>query len=141
MSIQSFGENAINYPARKKLFPGDGFVSIGGTKVWYHIQGKGSHIPLVLLHGGPGAPSHYLNPLGELATDRPVVFFDQPGCGRSGKVRDMSAVDVNYFVAVVEQLTSHLGITELFLYGQSWGSTFAELLTKPVRKPSAGFIT
>jgi proline iminopeptidase len=41
-------------------------------------------LPLLVCHGGPGIPSDYLFPLiGQLR--RPVIFFDQLGCGRSDR--------------------------------------------------------
>lgn len=40
--------------------------------------------PLVVVHGGPGLPHQYLRSLADLARPRrPVVFYDQLGCGRS----------------------------------------------------------
>ncbi len=115
----------LHQTGRKMLFPVEGFMPFADTKVWYRISGHGDQTPVLLLHGGPGAPSYYLNPLGELAADRPVIFFDQPGCGRSGSVKDLSVVDVNYFVEVVKQLCLHLGLSECYLYGQSWGGLLA----------------
>jgi proline iminopeptidase len=44
--------------------------------------------PLVLLHGGPGVPSYYLNPMASLSDERPVIFIDQLGCGRSDQIVD-----------------------------------------------------
>ncbi len=107
------------------LHPSEGYLNISDTKVWYRIAGRGDRLPILLLHGGPGAPSYYLNPLGELAADRPVIFFDQPGCGRSGGVADISRLNIEYFVDVVEQLCRHLGLSRFYLYGQSWGALLA----------------
>ncbi len=63
----------------------EGYVDVEGGRVWYRIVGSGNATPLVLLHGGPGAPSHYLNPLEQISEDRPVIFYDQLGAGRSDR--------------------------------------------------------
>ena len=34
----------------------EGYIKVEGGKVWYQIAGSGSATPLLLLHGGPGAP-------------------------------------------------------------------------------------
>jgi len=51
-----------------------------GHKVWTKTVGDGPGLPLLLLHGGPGAGHDYLEPLEALGSDRPVIFYDQLGC-------------------------------------------------------------
>lgn len=109
----------IGCQPKKKLTPGEGYAEVTGGKVWYRIAGEGDKTPLLLLHGGPGAPSYYLNPLAALSKDRPVIFFDQLGCGRSDHIIDTSMMTVKNFV---EQLKTALGLKEFYLYGQSWGT-------------------
>jgi proline iminopeptidase len=46
-----------------QLYPHEGYINVKGGKVWYRIVGSGSNTPLILLHGGPGATSYYLNPI------------------------------------------------------------------------------
>ena len=60
----------------------EGFVQVDGYQVWYRRSGEGG-IPLLILHGGPGAGHDYLESLEALAADREVIFYDQLGCGRS----------------------------------------------------------
>jgi pimeloyl-ACP methyl ester carboxylesterase len=41
----------------------EGFVPFRGYQTWYRIageQGSPEKLPLLCLHGGPGAPSYYL---------------------------------------------------------------------------------
>lgn len=58
----------------------------GGT-VWMSVVG-GNHgaPPLLCVPGGPGLPHDYLAPLSQLATERPVVFYDPIGTGRSTRL-------------------------------------------------------
>ena len=72
----------------------EGFVPFGGFRIWYRVVGDlaqagPAKLPLLVLHGGPGVPPDYLQPLEELAdAGRPIVFYDQYGSrGRRKMVR------------------------------------------------------
>ncbi len=63
----------------------EGRLTIEGRETWYRVTGDlSTGVPLVLLHGGPGAAHNYLDSLTRLASeDRAVVHYDQVGCGLS----------------------------------------------------------
>ena len=87
---------------------------------------EGAHgIPLLVLHGGPGLASDYLEPFSQLASDRPVILFDQIGCGGSDQPVDDSVWDVAVYVQHVELVRAHFGLDAIHLYGQSWGGFLA----------------
>ena len=115
------------------LKPGEGFVDVEGGRIWYRIEGSGTATPLLLLHGGPGFPSYYLNPLAKLSDERPVIFYDQLGAGRSDKPDDVSLWRTERFVDELHKLRSALGLKEVHILGHSWGSMLAAeyMLTKP----------
>ena len=115
------------------LKEGEGFVEVEGGKVWYQVVGSGKGTPLLLVHGGPGFTSHYLNPLSALANDRPVIFYDQLGSGRSDVTTDRALWTIEHFVRQLATLRQELGLTEVHILGHSWGSQLAldYLLTKP----------
>jgi len=47
----------------------EGFLAVPGGKVWYRSLGCAQPTtPLLVLHGGPGAPHDYLEPLELLTT-------------------------------------------------------------------------
>ena len=46
----------------------EGKIEVDGHQVWYRRVGEGG-VPLLLLHGGPGAGHDYLEPLAGLAVD------------------------------------------------------------------------
>jgi proline iminopeptidase len=83
--------------------------------VWYKVAGAGDAVPLLILHRGPGAGHDYLEPLEALASDRPVVFFDQLGCGKSDRPDDVSLWRIERYVdevaAVREALDLEVTIT------------------------------
>lgn len=108
---------------KTELSSGEGYIDVTGGKVWYKIVGSGTATPLVLLHGGPGYPSYYLNPLAELSKDRPIIFLDQLGCGRSDHHTDTTLMNIGSFVEQLHQFVNGLGLKEFYLYGHSWGGT------------------
>jgi proline iminopeptidase len=113
--------------------PGEGFVDVTGGKVWYRIVGSGPATPVLLLHGGPGFTSHYLEALGRLADERPVVFYDQLGAGRSERPEDLELWKAERFVEELAQLRAALELETVHLLGHSWGTMLAVdyLLTNP----------
>jgi proline iminopeptidase len=68
-----------------------------------------------------------------LADERPVVFYDQLGAGRSEKPADVRLWRVERFVEELAQLRKALGLTSVHILGHSWGTQLAVdyLLTKP----------
>jgi proline-specific peptidase len=100
----------------------EGFIDVPGGRVWYVRLGSGDATPILMLHGGPGAGHDYLAPFGEaLASDRPVVMYDQLGCGRSEQPGDPSLWTVERSVAEVDAVRAALGLDRIHLFGQSWG--------------------
>ncbi len=114
-----FAESCNTNP---KLKSGEGYIKVTGGKLWYKIVGEGDKTPILVLHGGPGATSYYLRPLRKLGKDRPVIFFDQLGCGRSTLKMDTSQMNIKFYVEEVEQVKKALGLNEFYVYGQSWGT-------------------
>ena len=100
--------------------------------VWYRRVGGGG-IPLLVLHGGPGAGHDYLEPLEGLAPDRAVVVYDQLGCGQSDQPDARSLWRMERFVAEVGTVWRALGLEQIHLLGQSWGGWLAIecMLTHP----------
>lgn len=95
--------------------------------------------PLVVLHGGPGAPHDYLEGLSALVemTGRACVFYDQIGCGRSQHLPDAPAElwSPELFCRELDALLAHLAIAGRYqLLGQSWGGMLAmeHALRQPV---------
>jgi proline-specific peptidase len=107
----------------------EGFVPVDGYRVWYRSIGGGSDregFPLLILHGGPGAPHDYLENLEVLASDsRRVIFYDQLGCGRSDQPDDPALCQVSRFADEVETVRMELGLERMHILGQSWGGMLA----------------
>jgi proline-specific peptidase len=104
----------------------EGFVDVADGRVWYRREGAGGATPLLILHGGPGAASYYLEPFAErMAAHRPTIVFDQLGCGRSDKPDDPSLWTLDRSVAEVDSVRDALALQRCHLLGQSWGGWLA----------------
>ncbi|MEE2983835.1 MAG: proline iminopeptidase-family hydrolase [Pseudomonadota bacterium] len=105
-----------------------GYIGVDGGRIWYRIDGRRhfsrGRIPLVIVHGGPGASHHYLLPLVKLADERPVIFYDQLDCGRGLRTHDKRNWTVKRYVSEIDALRSALGLDRLFLLGSSCGATW-----------------
>lgn len=104
----------------------EGFVEVTGGRVWYRIIGKEQKgTPLLVLHGGPGVPHDYLEPLEALAGERPVIFYDQLGCGNSDRPGDTALYSVARYVEELTLVREALAPGNIHLLGQSWGTMLA----------------
>jgi proline-specific peptidase len=115
----------------------EGRIPFEGGETWYRIVGDGEEpgkLPLLCLHGGPGALHDYLEPLGSLAdTGRRVIFYDQIGCGRSWVEKPPEFWTVELFADELRAVREALGLDRLHLFGSSWGGmlAMAYALTRP----------
>jgi proline iminopeptidase len=112
---------------------GSRLIEVPGGRVWCEVVGAGERLPLVVLHGGPGFPHDYVRSLDALADERPVVFYDQLGCGRSDRPDDPSLWTTERAVAELVAVRRDLGLDAFHLLGHSWGSMLATdyALTRP----------
>ncbi len=115
----------------------EGFIPFRGYKTWYRIVGdreKSGVLPLLCLHGGPGASWDYFEPLEAIAaTGRRVIFYDQLGGGNSDEPHDPSMYTVDLYVEEVAVVRRALGLERVHILGQSWGGMLAMeyALTQP----------
>lgn len=103
----------------------EGYIPVVGGNVWYRIAGAVAGIPLILIHGGPGYAHNYLKPLEELSDARPVVFYDQLGCGRSDRPDSSNLWEIGRFRDELHQLRTTLGLDKVHVFGHSWGTILA----------------
>ena len=104
----------------------EGYADFRGYRTWYRVVGDlDSATPLLALHGGPGSTHNYFRPLEQLAEERPVVLYDQIGCGNSDRPTDIEwKVDV--FRDEVAAVRDQLGLEHIHLLGTSWGGMLAQ---------------
>jgi len=107
-----------------------GYIPFKGYQTWYRIVGDGEapgKLPLLCLHGGPGACHDYLESLDAMAdTGRRVIYYDQLGCGNSHiDVSRPELWTVPLYVEEVDVVRQALGLEKIHLLGQSWGGMLA----------------
>ena len=96
-----------------------------GHTLYVEQSGNPAGIPVVFVHGGPGAgtaaayrrffdPDHYR-----------IILFDQRGSGQSTPLASLKDNTTTHLISDMEQLREHLGIERWLVFGGSWGSTLA----------------
>lgn len=111
----------------------EGYMPYLGYETYWRVVGNLDEArergvaPLVLLHGGPGSGHDYFEVLDELAHEsgRPLVMYDQLGCGKSFVEGRPGLWHAETWVNELEALLGHLGIEHYHLLGQSWGGMLA----------------
>lgn len=115
----------------KKLFPEirpfrSEMLEVGdGHQLYVECSGVETGIPVVVIHGGPGAgcspqmrrffdPERYQ-----------IVLFDQRGAGRSVPHASIDNNTTQHTLADLERLREHLNINRWVLFGGSFGATIA----------------
>jgi proline-specific peptidase len=99
----------------------EGFADVPGGRIYYRVVGDGPGTPLITAHGGPAATHRYMRPYAALGTDRPVVLYDQLGCGKSDAPADDTLYTTPRYAAELDALRAHLGFDRFLLLGHSWG--------------------
>jgi proline iminopeptidase len=95
------------------------------NEMYFEQSGNPQGVPVVFLHGGPGAgssPAHrqFFDP--EFYR---IIIFDQRGAGRSSPLGSLHNNTTPHLISDLELLRSHLGVQNWIVFGGSWGSTLA----------------
>lgn len=103
----------------------EGTIAGPHGSIHYRIVGDSDAVPLLAIHGGPGLSHDYLRDLDGLADDRPVIYYDQIGCGRSDRPDDPSLWTLTTFTDEIDTVREALGLDRVHLLGQSAGGWIA----------------
>jgi proline iminopeptidase len=93
--------------------------------IYWEEVGNPNGVPVVFLHGGPGAglsPQHrrFFDP-----EYYRVILFDQRGAGKSTPLGECRNNTTQLLVQDIETLRVRFGIDKWLVFGGSWGSTLA----------------
>ncbi len=139
MADLSAGVRAALYPEIEPYSAG--MLDLDGLhRMYWEQSGNPNGMPVLFLHGGPGAgaaPAHrrFFDP-----THYRVVVFDQRGAGRSTPLGEIKNNTTPHLVADIEQLREHLGIERWLVFGGSWGSTLALAYGENHSERCSGFV-
>jgi proline iminopeptidase len=92
-----------------------------------HVEECGNPLglPVIFLHGGPGAGlSTYHRRFFDPSRYR-IVLFDQRGCGQSTPFAELTDNTTAHLVEDIERIRTFLGVEHWVVFGGSWGSTLA----------------
>jgi len=108
--------------------------------IYWEQSGNPEGIPVVFLHGGPGAgstPAHrrFFDP----AFYR-IIILDQRGAGRSLPLGEMRNNTTPLLINDLEHLRQYLNINQWLVFGGSWGSTLALAYGEAHPERCLGFI-
>ncbi|RRN63864.1 proline iminopeptidase-family hydrolase [Caulobacter sp. 602-1] len=119
------GASLLGDSAGAAIPQAEGYVSAPGGRVYWRRFGAGPKTPLLTLHGGPGAAHNYLLSLKALADERPVIFYDQLGCGKADAPTNEALYTIDRSVEEVDAVRAALGLDKVVLLGHSWGALLA----------------
>lgn len=103
-----------------------GLFDVGdGHRIYWEQCGDPAGVPVVFVHGGPGAGASPLHRRFFDPAHFHAVIFDQRGAGRSEPPASVVANTTAHLVADMERLRAHLGVERWLVFGGSWGATLA----------------
>ena len=118
-----------------------GQLAVGhGHSLYWEECGNPQGVPVVFLHGGPGAglstdhrrffdPAYYR-----------IVLFEQRGAGRSTPHGEVRHNTTQLLIEDIETLRRFFGIEQWLVFGGSWGSTLALAYGQAHPEACTGFI-
>lgn len=96
-----------------------------GHRLYWEACGNPDGLPVVFLHGGPGAGSAPVHRRFFDPAYYNIIVFDQRGSGRSTPHASVKANTTQHLVQDIEALRRLLNIDAWLVFGGSWGSTLA----------------
>lgn len=91
-----------------------------------HHSTIGSGSAMIIMHGGPGLGSAYLEEhLSELGKQHQVIFYDQRNSGRSPLVEDSTKISLDHFLKDIDDIRSFYKLEKVHLLAHSWGGLLA----------------
>lgn len=119
----------------------EGYLSVSDMHtLYYATYGNPRGLPILILHGGPGAGcSDAMTRFFDL-TRFYVVMFDQRGAMRSKPFACMEENTSQDLIEDIEKLRTHLGIKQWVIFGGSWGSLLGLIYGETYPHSCKGFI-
>ena len=116
---------------RPTLYPkiepfGEGMLSLGdGHEMYWEQSGNPDGVPVVFLHGGPGAGANAAHRRFFDPEFYRIAVFDQRGARRSKPYAGLEDNTTQHLIKDIATLRQPLGINKWMVFCGSWGSTLA----------------
>lgn len=110
-----------------EIKPNDSFFMSVDDRHEIYVEecGNPDGLPVVFIHGGPGAGCEPSNRRFFDPEVYRIVLFDQRGAGRSRPHGSLENNTTRDLVSDMEKIREHFGFDSWVLFGGSWGSTLA----------------
>ena len=97
----------------------------GGHQLYWEESGNPDGVPVVFLHGGPGAGTssnhrRFFDP-----DAYRIILFDQRGAGRSTPYGETQDNTTEHLIGDIAALKKMLEVSQWLVFGGSWGATLA----------------
>lgn len=139
MFALAFVERAL--PAAPATIPAQFVSREDGGRIAYYTLLQAKTVPLLVLSGGPGTNSRYMQARGaldRLAQTRSMIFFDQRGTSRSSNATGNESID--QYVEDIEAIRKAVGAPQLDLLGHSFGGYLAIAYTSKYPQHVRGLV-
>jgi proline iminopeptidase len=138
----SIEEVCFDHPLYPVVQPREeGYLKVSGThSLFYAVYGNPQGIPVVVLHGGPGAGCSDAFTRHFDLKKWNVIMFDQRGAMRSKPFGCMEENTPQHSMEDIEALRRHLRVDKWIVFGGSWGTTLAVLYGQKYPESCLGFI-
>jgi len=108
--------------------------------IYFEESGSPEGIPVLVVHGGPGAGSNpdqrrYFDP-----NIYRIILFDQRGCGKSIPLGNIKNNNTQALIDDMEAIRTYLNIDQWVLFGASWGATLSLLYAQTYPAKVRGLI-
>ena len=107
----------------------EGYVPFAGYQTYYRIVGDCAQgrLPLLCIHGGPGAAYNYISSLDDIAEryGRAVIYYDALGCGKSPCPPLPDRWSAEFAEEELVEVRRALSLDHVHVLGQSWGGMLA----------------
>ena len=99
-------------------------IAVDQTHTLYVEQcGQPKGLPVIFLHGGPGAGCESMHRRFFDPEKYHVILFDQRGCGKSQPHAELANNTTAHLIDDIETLREHFNLSRWVVFGGSWGST------------------
>ena len=109
-------------------------------ELYLEESGNPDGIPVLFVHGGPGAGCEGKNRCFFSPEKYRIILFDQRGAGRSTPHAELGNNNTQALIADMEVIRDFLGVEQWVLFGGSWGSTLSLLYAQTHTERVLGLI-
>ena len=103
-----------------------GYIDVSDDhSLYFELYGNPKGIPVLFLHGGPGAGFSDKDKVFFNKNRYHVIFFDQRGSSRSKPFGSIKNNTTQHLVSDINKILDYLNFDKVYVFGGSWSSSIA----------------